>query len=704
MTKAHIAVRFLLAALMVCPVTLVAQIRVACIGDSVTEGFLLQDPETEAYPAQLQEILGDGYVVGNFGKSSATLLKEGSLPYYKQEAFRRAMDFKADIAVIHLGLNDTDPRNFPHYRDLFVKEYVWLIDTLLTTNPKMQVYVCSMTPIFTGHNRYSSSTQEWHRLLQKEIRQVVRARKTHFIDLYSVFRHRPDLFPDLYNLHPDKKGAGVLAQTVARHLTGNYGGLSVSGVWGDDMVLQQNADATLSGLSDTGAEVTLSIDGALAGRDTAGEDGKWQITFRTGKGSFDDHTLTVTDGKKSISYRRVRYGEVWLAIGQSNMDFRLRSADGGSDFALKHGHNHGLSYLMLKPLESTDKYAWSKESLERACDLDFNHGKWTANDPEKALDFSAIGYSFGVDLQSELGVPVGIMQFAIGGSPLMSWVSRESLEADPRYHTAFNGWRQKDFIMKWCRERADENLKNTDFPFQRHSYDPAFNYESGLMQFSGLPVAGALWYQGESDTENLELHNRLFPLFYNDLQDLFGKGLQLLTVQLSSLERPSFPRFRDAQREIAESDPNIDLVVTLDHGKHHDVHPTDKLPIGARLSRLALQERYHRALPFAADAPMPEAVRNEGGEYVITFKESTGLLSPTDGPDSEVKGFEVMTAEGEIIPVRATISPDRRSVRIKLPECVTPRYIRYAYEMFADANLGYEGGQPAPTFSFAVTQ
>ena len=678
-----------------------AQIRVACIGDSVTEGFLLQDPKTEAYPAQLQDILGDGYIVGNFGKSSATLLKEGSLPYYKQEAFRKAMDFKADVAVIHLGLNDTDPRNFPHYRDRFVKEYVWLIDTLLTTNPKMEFYICSMTPIFTGHNRYTSSTQEWQELLQKEILKVVEARHTHFIDLYRTFRHRPDLFPDLYTLHPDKRGARLFAETVAGHLTGDYGGLSVKGNWGDDMILRQSSEAVLSGLADTGSRVTLKLDGKPLGMAVAGEDGHWEIPFRTGEGSFEEHTLTVTDGKTDLTFDRVRFGEVWLAIGQSNMDFRLRSAQGGDDFAKAKGGNKGLSYLMLKPLESTDDYAWSLENLERANNLDFNHGEWTPNDPAKALDFSAIGYSFGIGLQESLDVPVGIMQFAIGGSPLMSWISRESLEADPRYHDAFKGWLDNDFIMKWCRERAKANLKHTDFAFQRHSYDPAFNYEAGLLQFAGMPISGALWYQGESDTENAELHNRLFPLFYHDLQNLFGEGLDLLVVQLSSLERPSFPRFRDAQRHLADRYPDIDLAITYDHGKHGDVHPTDKLPIGERLTKLALQEHYGRVLPSAADAPMPKALTQKGGTFVVTFEESRGLLATLDG-GKEVKGFQIETIEGEFVPVKASISADRRSVSLEIPEGVKPVSVVYAFEMYTDANLCYEGGQPASTFLLPV--
>ena len=92
-------------------------IRVACIGNSITYGYLLKDREREAYPAVLQQLLSSGYQVGNFGKSGATLLARGHRPYIQQEEYQRALDYRADIAVIHLGVNDTDPRNWPNYRD-----------------------------------------------------------------------------------------------------------------------------------------------------------------------------------------------------------------------------------------------------------------------------------------------------------------------------------------------------------------------------------------------------------------------------------------------------------------------------------------------------------------------------------------------------------------------------------------------------------
>ena len=95
-------------------------VRVACVGNSITYGFKLPDPARDSYPSQLQRMLGDGYEVGNFGHSGATLLRHGYRPYFDMPEYKQAMDFKGDVDVIHLGINDTDPRAWPNLADEFV--------------------------------------------------------------------------------------------------------------------------------------------------------------------------------------------------------------------------------------------------------------------------------------------------------------------------------------------------------------------------------------------------------------------------------------------------------------------------------------------------------------------------------------------------------------------------------------------------------
>ena len=124
----------LLMLMLVLPLFAAAQekIKVACIGNSVTYGMTHKNPAETSYPTQLQQMLGEEYEVRNFGHSGATLLSKGHRPYINLPEYTSALEFAPDIAVIHLGLNDTDPRNWPDHRDSFIPDYLALIDTLRT--------------------------------------------------------------------------------------------------------------------------------------------------------------------------------------------------------------------------------------------------------------------------------------------------------------------------------------------------------------------------------------------------------------------------------------------------------------------------------------------------------------------------------------------------------------------------------------------
>jgi sialate O-acetylesterase len=153
---------FILLTILLSTLTISAQekIKVACIGNSVTYGYGHEKPSVTSYPSQLAAMLGDGYEVGNFGKSGATLLRKGHRPYNEQEEFQKALDFAPDIAIIHLGLNDTDPRNWKYYKREFISDYIALIEAIENVNPNVDIFICRMTPIFHWHHRFQKGTRD----------------------------------------------------------------------------------------------------------------------------------------------------------------------------------------------------------------------------------------------------------------------------------------------------------------------------------------------------------------------------------------------------------------------------------------------------------------------------------------------------------------------------------------------------------------
>ncbi|NLC50186.1 MAG: hypothetical protein GX762_07460, partial [Bacteroidales bacterium] len=158
-------------------------IKVACVGNSVTYGAGIAERERMSYPAQLQQMLGDDYQVENFGHSGATLLKKGHNPYWNLKELEEAVAFDPEIVIIHLGLNDTDPRNWPRYRDDFTADYKALIDTFKTKGA--EVWICRLTPIFHPHPRFKSGTRDWFWQIQKEIERVAETNNVGLIDLHT---------------------------------------------------------------------------------------------------------------------------------------------------------------------------------------------------------------------------------------------------------------------------------------------------------------------------------------------------------------------------------------------------------------------------------------------------------------------------------------------------------------------------------------
>ena len=278
------------------------KIKVACVGNSVTYGYGIKNRETNCYPAQLQQMLGDAYEVENFGHSGATLLNKGYRPYTQQEAYQKALRFAGDYVIIHLGLNDTDPRAWPNYRDDFVRDYLSLIESFRKANPRCKVWVCRMTPISHRHPRFKSGTRDWYWMEQALIEEIARIAGATLVDLQEGLYDRPDLLPDA--LHPNAEGAGILARTVYGALTGDYGGLQLPAIYSDRMVLQRDQPLPISGIANQGEKVTVTLAGQRK-ETVAGTNGKWTVTLDPLRVSGKSYTLTVSTPSRTLNYRDV---------------------------------------------------------------------------------------------------------------------------------------------------------------------------------------------------------------------------------------------------------------------------------------------------------------------------------------------------------------------------------------------------------------
>lgn len=184
-------------------------LRVACVGDSITEGTGLDDPASESYPAQLSNILGEGWEVQNFGKIHSTLLKNGSYPYWNTTQYASSLEFKPDVVVIMLGTNDTKPVNWK-INDQFISDYTDLIASYKNLPSQPIIYICYPPPAY-GSVAGITDTVIKNELIPK-IAEVAALHGITIIDNYTVLTGKKELFPDL--VHPNVEGAGIIAQNV----------------------------------------------------------------------------------------------------------------------------------------------------------------------------------------------------------------------------------------------------------------------------------------------------------------------------------------------------------------------------------------------------------------------------------------------------------------------------------------------------------
>lgn len=666
-------------------------IKVACIGNSVTFGAGLTNPQLDSYPAQLQQLLGSAYQVENFGRNGATLLKKGHNPYHKTEEFQQALAFNADIAIIHLGLNDTDPRNWPDYKDNFEADYAWLLDTLRKQNPSIKLYVSRLTPIFSGHPRFKSGTRDWYWQIQERIPVIAKANNATLIDLNTALYNRPDLFPD--NLHPVKEGAEIIARTVYQNLTGIYGGLQLPQLFTDHMVLQRKQPIPIYGKANAGEHIEVTFNNKHLSATTDAY-GQWKVVFPAMQHG-GPYELVVKQKDKQITLKNILIGDVWLCSGQSNMAFSLKSAENGQSAAATADQYPNIRLLKLKPLRETDATAWDSLSLAKTNQLAYFSGSWVESNQLAAADFSAIGFHFGKQINQAENIPIGLIQLAVGGSTLESWLDRSTMEHNDKLVDMLNNWRKSDFIMPWGRERADLNLKNATAAKQRHPYEPTYNYEAGIAKLIKSPIKGVIWYQGESNTHNLESFEHLFPTLVSSWRQKWGYDFPFYYVQLSSIDRPSWPSFRYTQYKLSKEIPKSGMAVSLDLGDSLDVHPRKKEEIGNRLAKLALRDTYNRSV--VANGPEAMKAEQKGNEIVITFKSAKKLAT---ADQKVLRGFSLVNVKGQIIPASGVIKG--KKVHLTLPGTEKFKTVLYAWEPFTRANLVNEAGLPGSTFKLTL--
>lgn len=487
------------------------------------------------------------------------------------------------------------------------------------------------------------------------------------------------------------------AQTVrvdCRALTGDYGGLQLAPVYSDRMVLQRDKPLRIQGIANAGEPVTLTI-GNQKKETVTGADGKWTILLdplSTGQ----SYTMKVASPSRELRYEEILAGEVWLCSGQSNMAFEVReSVKAEVEEVLTYAAKEPMiRFYDMKPLWQTNAVEWDKGVMDSLNTLHyFKETSWQSCNATNAAGFSAIAFAFARMLTDSLRVPVGLIVNAVGGSPTEAWIDRKSLEF--HFPDILTDWTKNDFIQPWVRERAMLNIRQSTDKGQRHPYEPVYLFESGIQPLQHYSVRGILWYQGESNAHNVEAHEKLFPLLVKSWRRYWSEELPFYYVQLSGINRPSWPWFRDSQRRMMKDLPAMGMAVSSDRGDSLDVHPRYKKDIGERLARWALADTYNRQI--IPSGPLVEKAVRDGDTVKVYFTYNKGL---TTSDKEAIRTFEVAETDGLYYPAQAVVENDILIIRSDSIE--HPRYVRYGWQPYTKANLINKEGLPASTFQIEI--
>ena len=193
------------------------QIRVACVGDSITYGCMLRNRGKNNYPAVLNRLLGENYCVNNFGYTDRTAIKSGDLPYTDEKLYRQSVEFNPNIVVFLLGSNDSKAKNWNEEK--FIKEYKEILDSYLALDSLQKLYVLTPPPMFEvrGKVLYGLRKEVVESEICPLIRRSAKEKNIECIDLYEIFKDRKELFVD--GVHPNPNGSKLLSESVYKVIT-----------------------------------------------------------------------------------------------------------------------------------------------------------------------------------------------------------------------------------------------------------------------------------------------------------------------------------------------------------------------------------------------------------------------------------------------------------------------------------------------------
>ena len=487
--------------------------------------------------------------------------------------------------------------------------------------------------------------------------------------------------------------------------------VSMPDLFGDHALLQRDKATAIWGQETPGQEVTVSL-GGVSAKAKAGSDGWWIAKLDTSALPDGPFELVVEGTEGKVVSRDIVLGELWLAGGQSNMAFKMKSASYGWIFGAEQYRAEAAS----RPI----RFFRARSSGGNEPVKGLAKGAWYVPDADSITNASAVAYCFVDAVQKKIGGSIGFIDIAVGGSRVWQWLSRETVLSNP--------------ALKQEMEEQDAAAKLNTKEGKWRARKRIYRLYNGLFHpLKDLSCRGIVWYQGCNDYElgdaGAEVYAKWFKMQVETWrQDMQKPDLPFYYCQLAGysrpISRPGAPdgtsAVREGQRRAWRRIPNAEMAVILQTGEQ-ECHGRDKKTVGERLARIALARAYGQK-GIVYRAPDFRTLTVEGSDAILTFetfgsplvahpiqtaysidlkhdssKEPKRKIERRSTPASQLEGFELRDADGTWHWADAEITGPT-TVRVHAAGVTKPMVVRYNWGIIAFGNLYSEAGLPASTF------
>jgi sialate O-acetylesterase len=474
-------------------------------------------------------------------------------------------------------------------------------------------------------------------------------------------------------------------------------------LFSSNMVLQRDKQVPLWGWAEPGTKVTVQFAKQHKSA-TAAKNGRWDISLDNLTTSAQNRNLTVSAGKEKLTFDNVLVGEVWVASGQSNMQWTLPGSSMTAE-QIKSLNEPMIRMITVPRVISPTPMSDVKAS-------------WVTLDAKSAPGASAVASYFAMKLRQELNVPIGVISTSWGGTRIEPWTPAKGFDPIPELKQLADGIRAMNPKPSAQKQETDSHiaavkawLKNaeadastgripTKIPVRKvakiNNRTPGALYNAMIHPFIGSAIRGAIWYQGESNMGEGLLYEKKMQALIRGWRSVWGQGdFPFYHVQLApygSYSGEKLGGIWEAQYHSIQSIKNTGMAVTTDIGNLKNIHPKNKLDVGNRLAFWALAKDYGKKIPYSG--PLYKGYAIKGNKVIISFDHAeTGLsFKGKEITDVFIKG------QGDTAFVKAQPTIDGSTLVVTHPEGKKPLHVRMGWNTNAQPNLINKHGLPATPF------